>query len=197
MIQTILFDLGNVIVFFSQKKMIQQLSECSGLPIETIQKLMIYRDQYEAGLIPTEKLYQLFANLSPKKFSQRDFLHAASDIFTPNEAIFPLIQTLKDKNFRLILLSNTSSAHFEYLQPKLPILNLFDQKILSYEIKACKPESKIFQEAMKAAQCSPQECFYTDDIEEYILAAKKHKIDAEIFIDVPTLKTHLSKRCLI
>ncbi len=105
--------------------------------------------------------------------------------------------TLKKKGVRLVLLSNTSPAHYDFLTARLPILDLFDAKILSFEVGALKPHPHIYSAAIEAAQCSPQECFYTDDIPEYIIAARTHGIDAEIFTDVETLWQHFKKRQLI
>lgn len=200
MIKTVTFDLGNVIVFFSFPKMVAQLSFCTGLTPEQIHHLLIeknLRELYESGQINSEQLYQSFKQVASKPFSREALFYAASDIFVPNTQIFPILESLKKKGTRLLLLSNTSEAHFHFLSPRLPILNLFDDKILSYQVKASKPDPKIFQAALAKTQCKPSECFYTDDIPEYVAAAKTHGIDAELFTDVSQLKKHLTSRHLL
>jgi putative hydrolase of the HAD superfamily len=195
--QTAIFDLGNVIVFFSFPKMIAQISACTGLTPAQIHHFFIdknLRADYEAGQVTSQQLYDAFRTLSPRSFSKEKLFLAASDIFTPNTSLFPLLETLKKQGTRLLLLSNTSEAHFDFIFPRTPILDLFDDYILSYKVKASKPDPKIFQTALKKARCPPAECFYTDDIPEYIAAAKTHGIDAELFTDVPQLKKHLASR---
>ena len=200
LIKTAIFDLGNVLVFFSFEKAFAQVSSLTGLSSNAIQELLIRRElhgAYESGKISSEGIYNIFLQESPKSFTPQDFFFAVSDIFRPNDPIFPFLTELKKKGLRLVLLSNTSPAHYDFLTPRLPILDLFDAKILSFEVGALKPDPKIYSAAIEAAECSPQECFYTDDIFEYVLAARSHGIDAEIFTDVKTLKGHYKKRRLI
>jgi len=198
--KTVIFDLGNVLVFFNLEKIYSQVSAISGISPQAIQELLIQRKlhgAYESGKISSEGLYKIFLSASAKFFTQEDFFFAASDIFQPNEPMIPLLTALKKKGFRLVLLSNTSPAHFEFLTHRLPILKLFDAKILSFEVGALKPHHRIYSAAIEAAQCSPHECFYTDDIPEFIIAARTHGIDAEIFTDAPKLQSHLEKRQLL
>jgi putative hydrolase of the HAD superfamily len=200
MIRTAIFDLGNVLVFFALDKIFSQVSCITGLSPQAIQELLIRRKlqfAYESGKISSEELYAIFLNESPRSFTSQEFFHAASDIFHPNEPMEPLLKTLKKNGLRLVLLSNTSPAHFEFLTSRLPMLALFDAKILSYQVGALKPHHRIYSAAIEAAQCSPQECFYTDDIPEYVVAARTHCIDAEVFTDAFSLESQLKKRQLL
>ncbi|MBS0625341.1 MAG: HAD family phosphatase [Verrucomicrobia bacterium] len=197
MIKTVYFDLGNVLVFFCHKRMIQQIAEVAGLTVPQVQALLIQervQEQYERGQIKTEELYTRFSRLSNRSFSLLEFVNAASDIFTPNVEIFPVIHALKDQGIRLILLSNTSECHFNRVYSHYPILRQFDDHILSYEAKACKPDPLIFKKALSIAQCHKSECFYTDDIHEYVASARKSGLDSEVFTGVEPLRKHLSDR---
>ena len=197
MIKTAIFDLGNVLVFFSFPKMVAQLSACTALKPERIQELLAkWQYLYEMGALTNEELVQVFLKASPITFTNEAFFHAASDIFKPNEPMVPILHDLK-KKVRLLLLSNTSQAHFEFLLPRYPVLKLFDEFILSYQIGAAKPDPKIFKETLQKAECTPQECFYTDDIPEYARAAKMQGIDAEVFTDSDSLRTQLKSRGLL
>lgn len=191
------FDLGNVLVFFSHEKMYSQLSNLSGLPSLTIQSLLQkdkIQHRYETGDITTSELYHHFMQMSPKPFSLKEFTHAASNIFTPNEDIFPVVRGLKKQNIRLILLSNTSECHFNYIYENYPILSEFNEWVLSYKAGACKPDPLIFQKALTLAQCPTSDCFFTDDIHEYVQAARQAGLDSEVFSSVDNLKQHLADR---
>ncbi len=197
MIQTMYFDLGNVLIFFSHEKMYSQLSELSGLPQKIVRAILFENDtqhRYETGKIDTEELYCYFQANSKKNFSLPEFTNAASDIFTPNEELFPIARALKAKQIRLILLSNTSECHFNYIYERYPILQEFDDWVLSYKTGACKPSPLIFEKALSLAQCPPQNCFFTDDIAEFVDAARKAGLDSEVFSGAETLKKHLSDR---
>lgn len=197
MLKTVYFDLGNVLVFFSLPKMFAQLSRCSGLSPEEIRQLLFdtdLRELYETGLIDTEQLYLAILQHAPKSFSLPEFMAAFSDIFTPNTEILPVVEKLKKEGIRLILLSNTSECHFHYTYAHYPIVHQFDHHILSYEVGAWKPDPRIFQAALEHSHCAPEECFYTDDIPDFIASARKAGLPGEVFTDVPHLKQQLIRR---
>lgn len=196
-LKTVYFDLGNVLIFFSLQKLISNLSRCTGISPKEIEDFFFktdLRERYEKGLIRTEQVYQKFLSRAPKSFTLAEFTLAFSDIFTPNHEIWPLVEQLKKAGLRLVLLSNTSECHFNYAEAHYPVLRLFDHKVLSYEVGVWKPDLGIFQHALMHAQCPPEECFYIDDISEFIESARKAGLPGEIFTDVPKLKRHLAER---
>ena len=200
MIRTAIFDLGNVLVFFSFPKMLRQMAECTGLCEKSVHTEFFegtLRSHYETGLISTSGLIDAFRAKAPKRFSNESFCNAISDIFTLNEEIVPVIEGLKAQGIRLVLLSNTSEAHFKYVEKHYAVLKLFDAKVLSYEVGAMKPAAAIYQAALQAARVGAAECFYTDDIEEYVMGARSQGIDAEVFVGVGELKQQLWERSVL
>ena len=198
MIKTIYFDLGNVLIFFSRSKMIQQISDCTGLDSSQLQQFFFNSplfEQYETGVIDTAEIYRLFSARSPRSFSLQELVKAASDIFTPNTELWPLVEKLKGK-VRLVLLSNISECHYNWVFSRYPILHAFDHKILSFEVGAMKPNPLIFQKALAHAHCSPEECFYIDDIPEFIDSARKSGLNGELYTDVASLRRLLNSHDL-
>jgi putative hydrolase of the HAD superfamily len=194
MLKTIYFDLGNVLIFFSPAKMFDQIAQCTGLNPPQVKQALYdtdLRERYEKGLIDTEHLYRSFLKQSPHPFSLHDFMSSFANIFTPNTDLWPLVMALKRQNVRLILLSNTSECHFNYAYSHYPILHQFDHKILSYEVGLWKPDTRIFQKALTHSHCFPEECFYIDDIPDFIASARKAGLPGATFTDVPTLKKQL------
>ena len=100
---------------------------------------------------------------------------------------------LKQQGYRLLLLSNTTISHFEFIQQHWNMLSLFDDYILSYEVNAMKPEAAIYQAALSKIECAPEEAFFTDDIPENIEQARKHGLKAEVFTNVEKLKIDFTK----
>lgn len=199
MIQTLFFDLGNVILFFSYEKMFLQLEKCSGIKKEEIQKKLIQDDiqnTYESGKISTERLYQYFLTLSKKSFSLKTFKTAFSDIFTPNIKVFDLLKALKKEKLELILVSNTNEAHYEFVLSHYPILQIFDQQILSFQIKTIKPDPSFFQTALRATKSLKSDCFYIDDMKENVASARKIGLDGEVYTQSEKLIEHLISRGL-
>jgi HAD superfamily hydrolase (TIGR01509 family) len=93
-----------------------------------------------------------------------------------------------------VLLSNTNRIHFEGILANYPLLRHFDRYVLSYEVGAMKPDTLIYEKAIKAAGCRPEECFFTDDIEEYVEGAKRMGIDAVQFQSAAQIREELSLR---
>lgn len=197
MLKTVFFDLGNVLVFFNNEKMFAQIADCCGLTTKRVKEILIQEKlhaDYETGRIDSTGVHRIFQECSPKSFTLEELLKAASDIFVPNTAVWPIVEQLKQANLRLILLSNISECHFNYVYSKYPVLRQFDDQILSFRVGVLKPDSRIFLEALSRAQCDPKECFYTDDIPEFINGAKQVGLDAELFTGAPSLRNALATR---
>ena len=82
---------------------------------------------------------------------------------------------------RLVLLSNTSITHLRFIQKNFNILSRFDAFTTSCEVGVQKPGSAIYEDALTKANCGPENCFYTDDIEDYVLRARTFGIHAEVY----------------
>jgi putative hydrolase of the HAD superfamily len=83
------------------------------------------------------------------------------------------------------------------IRARYPILRHFDAYVLSYEVGAMKPEPRIYAAAIEAAQCAPQECFFTDDIPEYVEGARQAGIDAVVFEGAEALERELRARGVV
>ena len=190
-IDTIFFDIGNVLLFFDNQRMYRQIAELNGSSPLEIQNLLEYTQQnvlYETGGLSTEDVYRDLQRWSLKSFTKDQLIHAMSDIFRPNDSIYPLVHALKQKGFRLGLLSNTCEAHFDHIVNQYSIFQEFEIPILSYKIRARKPHVSIYHAALKLAKRSPEQCFYLDDIPEYVEAASRLGIHAEVYFHDKQLK---------
>lgn len=195
-LKTVYFDLGNVLVFFSLPKMFDQIGSSAGMTPSAVKELLFntnLRERYEKGRIGTREVFQTFQIHAKKPCSLDAFKEAFCNIFTPNLELWHVVEELKNKGMRLILLSNTSEGHFEYCEKHFPILQLFDHKILSYKVGAWKPDEKIFQKALEKAHCLPEECLYIDDIPEFIESAAKLGLPGIVYQNTADLKGVLSE----
>lgn len=197
MIHTFLFDMGNVLVHFCHERMCRQLAELCGT--EPLQMRTYLFDEgvladFECGRLSEAQLHRLLEQRSGRSLVLDELIAAGSDIFTLNDSIVPLLDSLKSAGYRLVLLSNTSISHLQWVQRQWDVLGRFDELVTSYEAGATKPHPAIYEAALRAARCAPAECFYTDDIPAYVEAARRLGIDAEVYTDTPTLREHLQRR---
>lgn len=200
MLRTILFDLGNVVLYFSHEKMFHQMGALAGMSGEEIRRLVQEHNvirEFETGRMSRPDVHRLFESWTGKTVDRRRLMRAISNIFTPNESLISLFDQLKKAGLRLVLLSNTNIAHISFVKQRFDVLSRFDQLVLSYEVGAMKPDPPIYEAALKAIGCEPSECFYTDDIVENVERARGFGLQAEVFIDTKTFVSHLEQRNLI
>jgi len=193
--QTIFFDLGNVLIFFSHQKMCRQIASAYETSPELIYDAYFKNklsELYELGEVTSDELRSHLNRTFNKEVGFLDLMQAASNIFEPNTELYPLVKKLKEQGSRLVLLSNTCEAHFNYAYSHYPVLKLFDDFLLSYELKLQKPDPRIFQKALALAHGNP--CIYTDDLGENIKAAKKVGLGGVRYTSPRSLEAHLIKR---
>lgn len=196
-IKTCLFDLGNVLVFFSHERMCRQVAEVVGRSESEVRSALLESGlqlRFECGESAVAEVHRELDRHFGTKTQLTDFEHAASQIFELNAPMVPLIDELKSAGIRLVLLSNTCSSHFKHVRDTFDLLDRFDDFTLSYEAGAVKPSRRIYEAAIAKIQCEPAECFYTDDIAEYVYAARDFAIDAEVFQDAAGTRDQLARR---
>ncbi len=196
-IRTFFFDMGNVLVHFSHERMCEQIGAlCEHDGPSVWEKLFGtgLQHDFERGRISEAEMHQRMESAVGRTMDFDALVLASSDIFTLNESIVPVLDTLKSRGHRLVLLSNTSISHLNWVRQEYDVLDRFDHLVTSYAAGAIKPEPPIFEAALAAAECEPGECFYTDDIAEYVEAARTYDIDAEVFTDTEALIGHLQSR---
>jgi len=184
-IKAAFFDLGGVLLNFSHQKMYENLAQFSGLPLSVITQILVDEGlglKYERGEVSSDQLHEKFCELSKKPLDYPRLLEAAGDIFSVKNETLSLVEQLSEMGLPLYVLSNTCEAHFMFLQNHFPhLLAPFRDFILSYKVKRCKPEEQIYEAALAMAGCAPEETFYTDDISDYVTAAKLLGINAHHF----------------
>jgi len=196
----IVFDLGNVLLPFNNKLIIERFNKVSqGLGDKFLnyykENYFIHRN-FERGDISEDEFINLMLNVLEKKVDKNEFINAYSKIFTVNEDVVSLIPEL-EKKYMLILLSNTDSIHRKYGWKNFPFLKYFDKFILSYEVHAVKPEGKIYRAAELYSKKPSNEHFFIDDILEYAEGAKKTGWDAVQFTGYDNLVKDLKDRKIL
>lgn len=197
MIKTIIFDLGKVLVPFDFKRGYDRLAPlCSYAPADIPERLrscdLVTR--FEEGKIAPEQFVEELTGLLELKANYEEFCGIWSSIFLPDTLIPEALLVALKQRYRLLLLSNTNAIHFAMLSENYSLLRHFDHYVLSHEVGALKPSPVIYAEALKHARCAPQECFFTDDIPEYVEGARKAGIDAVQFENCSQIERELRSR---
>ncbi len=179
--------------------MCQNLADFCQIDLDLIKTELYDRklgDLYERGAITSRELHSHFSTLSGRLLDFGGLMDAASQIFSPKEEMLTVLEQLKKQGVQLFLLSNTCEAHFLHVRKYFELLSFFNGFVLSYEVKARKPEEKIYQMALALTDSPIERCFYVDDIAEYVHAAIKLGLDSHHFQDRTSLVDALEKRGL-
>jgi len=108
-----------------------------------------------------------------------------------------LITFIKDlkSDYKIGLLSNAWSDARQTFTEKFDILRLFDQSIISAEIKLAKPNPDIYKRMLEMLVVAPTEAIFVDDMQENIDAATELGITGVKFVDaeqaIAEVKAHL------
>ncbi len=195
--KAILFDLGRVLVHFDFQIGYATLEGLCGYPAAEIPRRLAPSglvERFESGRVEPRAFFDEFRSTLGVDLEYERFCEIWSSIFT--HAILPesLLKGLSAR-YRMVLLSNTNALHFGMIREWYPhLLWHFDALVLSYEVGAMKPQPAIFEAAVAAAGCAPEECFYTDDIAPYVEAARAQGIDGVVFESPAQLEEALRTR---
>ena len=110
----------------------------------------------------------------------RSFFRGWPEHIIPIRQTADFIRELKDRKVPIYLLSNAPTYFAEWAQ-RIDTLRLFDGIVFSAPLKMAKPEPAIYQYLFQTYDLKPEECFFIDDLEKNIRAAKEAGMDGIIF----------------
>lgn len=198
--KAILFDLGRVLIHFDFRRGYRALEGLCPYAAEEIPRRLAGSglvEQFETGLVEPREFVDRMRQILDLNVDYDQFRTIWSSIFTDILIPESMLEGL-GRRYRLVLVSNTNALHFEMIRETYGhLLRHFDDLILSYEVRAMKPQPEIFQAALDVAGCLPEECFYTDDITAYIEAARRMGIDAVAFESRQQLEGELRGRGIV
>ncbi len=202
-IEFLYFDLGNVLLTFSNERASAQLARLSGVEVAEVESLLLGPDEkssflyrYERGDVTDEAFYLAFCRAVGASPTHEEFDLALSDMFGPIEPSLALVEMLAASGYRLGILSNTNPAHWRLVTDGrfrgLP--SAFEQIVTSFNARSMKPEFSIFEQAIERANVPAQDIFFVDDRPENVEGARAAGLDAVLYRDHPTLLADLAER---
>jgi putative hydrolase of the HAD superfamily len=197
--KAIILDMGRVLVHFDFTRAYSAFGALCPCPAEDMSRRLFATDlvqRHETGRMPPQDFHARFSELLGLDLEYERFCEIWGSIFT--HALLPeeLLASLAAR-YRLILLSNTNPIHFETIRARYPHLAHFHDLVLSYQVGAMKPDPAIYRAAIELAGCKPEECFYADDILEFVEGGRRAGMDAVQFKSREQLEREMRARGIL
>ena len=196
-IKAILFDLGNVIVKVVPDVPAKEYSSCCEMTDQRFMEYITNSDnvkKYQEGKLTSSRFFSRTKNFFRMDIGFHEFYRIWNSMFRPYPEMEGIVRNIR-KNYpdiRLVLLSDTNEAHYEFLKQECEVLDLLDAWIVSYEVGKQKPHPYMYRAALKAAGTIPRDTFYTDDRQGLIDSARVMGICAFRFTGHEDLQKQLA-----
>lgn len=194
MIKAIIFDIGGVLIdidgwinslmrhsTFKNKRRFSEMLNRAALPI-------CKNEINEAEFLT---VFCAKMRIKDKKIAAAIFINGFKNYIKINNDVVNIAKKLK-KHFKLGIISNIIPQHAAALRNK-SFLKLFDEIILSCDIKKTKEEPEIFIRIAKKLNIFPNECLFVDDIKYFADVAKSVGMKAIVFKNNRQFSTEIKK----
>ncbi|MBC3848042.1 HAD family phosphatase [Winogradskyella echinorum] len=170
MIKTLIFDFGDVFINLDKQGAMQNALNLFNL--EFFEADMVETNmQYEIGRISTSEFIAFYKSMF-QNLNETDIVNAWNYIIKdfPEYRLDFIKNLAQEKEFKLILLSNTNDLHIDFIKHNVPFYddfkNCFDVFYLSQEIHLRKPNADIFEFVLKENNLIANDCLFIDDTKE-------------------------------
>lgn len=170
MIKTLIFDFGDVFINLDKQGAMQNALNLFNL--EFFEADMVETNmQYEIGRISTSE-FIAFYKFKFQNLNETDIVNAWNYIIKdfPEYRLDFIKNLAQEKEFKLILLSNTNDLHIDFIKQNVPFYddfkNCFDVFYISQEIHLRKPNADIFEFVLKENNLIANDCLFIDDTKE-------------------------------
>jgi glucose-1-phosphatase len=197
LINTVLFDLGGVVLDVDFNRVFKSLSDYSQSNMQEIKERFSFDtayEKFERGEIDSEGYFQSLRDSLKINISDDEFIKSWNNIFRNEiQGINELLVNIKPE-INLYAFSNTNEIHFEYLIKKFSkTLSSFKEIFVSFKIQKRKPEIDSYLKVAKLMNSSLDEILFFDDLEENVVAAKKLGIQTVLVEKIEDIKNAIRK----
>jgi len=179
-IKAIVFDLGNVLLPYNPWRAVFNIARVTRKnPLLVAAYFFTHRkwQLFDEGKLTAEEFFNTVRNDLKLQVEQHEFESAFADMFEENSTVINLLPLLKDR-FQLFLLSDINPIHASFCFTRYKFFKIFNDKILSYEVKARKPAFEIYEALQATAGLKPYEMLFIDDRIKNVKGAREHGIHA-------------------
>ena len=164
MLKNIVFDLGGVVVAHNEKSFAEKLGEFFSFVFGPDMKCVPpFWVEYDLGVRTIDETAASVAEYRKCSVEEakENMLYAIS-LQEEVEPTVSLIKELKERGYKLYVLSNMSKEYIEFLR-KLSVFEYFDYEVVSCEVHLGKPDKRVYQYLLDKCNLNAEETIFIDD----------------------------------
>jgi putative hydrolase of the HAD superfamily len=167
-----LFDIGHVLLDFDAEDFLQQVAADTGRPVEPLSEPDLKRiDEVEKGQISDAEFVDYFNTAKGLSWTLEDL----TALWVYRQAV--------QSGVPVYVLSNIAQHHVDAIEQNWAgFFNEAAGLFLSYRIGTRKPDPFIYHHVLEYLEADASRCFFIDDREENITAAREIGLEAYRFI---------------
>ncbi len=193
MIKNIIFDVGGIL--FDDSK--ESITKLLGKDSTNIYKAA-YGQDFKKCLLGQITVQEHLNNLKNnpdfndiKFILTKEYLPKSYPLLEEN---FNYIKALKDKGYKLFLLTNITEDSYNYINETININSIFTGGIYSYQEHLIKPNPEIYELIIKRFNLNKNETIFFDDKEKNVKAAKETGLKSIVFTSLQDIKDNINSK---
>lgn len=174
-IDTLIFDIGNVLAKYDWKKLLKELGYDEKTGTAVAKAVFLSKEWAEAdrGILSEEELLQTFISNAPDYEKEiRETFDAVGKTISTYSYTKDWLSYLKKRGYKIYILSNFAKPVYDRCTKELDFLKLVDGGYMSWQIHCIKPEPEIYQKLITDFKIIPQKAVFIDDLMDNIAEAR-------------------------
>lgn len=173
MIRLIIFDIGGVIINFSEEDYIRYLAEKKNLKYRAFRNTMMpLIERMELGRLHLPELESIISKKFKIPKSGLEWDTEYEKVATLNKRVKGLIERLRMR-YKVVLLTNVSVSRQDLVE-RMYLKDLMVNKIFaSCYLGMRKPDKRIYKHVLSAMHVKPGETIFVDNMLENVIGARK------------------------
>ena len=193
MIDTVIFDIGNVLVTFDWDGFIHRTLDAEAIADveEAIWGHGLW-EELDRGVMSDEEILAGFIGHAPAR--EREIRKVWDEIggcTTRREHAIPWLRSVKAKAQRVLYLSNYSRRMRAAAPEALDFLPLMDGGIFSCDVHLLKPDRAIYARLCEDYSLDPAQCAFIDDLEANVEGARAFGLHAIRYVSYEQARAEL------
>jgi putative hydrolase of the HAD superfamily len=198
MIDTLVFDLGNVIVAHDNDHLSATLAARCTAPdaLAVLQSGIAHDRRYGTGEASIADLHTELVERLGYRADYENFLDDWCCHFALDSLMLTAVKALSAR-YKVMIFSNTNAPHWDYCVGLSNGILSEIEAHLSHEMGVVKPDVSSFETLARRAKITPAKSLFFDDRADNIDGARAAGFLAELFVDRRTFMTDLARHGIV